>query len=127
MHVIYITLCSFLQRMRQEFRTVLNRTVMVASADDKPKPSTSTSTEPHDTSLPRVLRTHCQHSADYVRLMMEDIENLTMGEDQAAPLITEVFSPVSFHTSIFKFTLNSSCSLAQFITLFSFRPYKRSV
>ena len=55
MLIINITLCGFLQRMRQEFRTGLDRTVVVASADNETGPSTSTSTELHDTSLPRVL------------------------------------------------------------------------
>ena len=98
----------------------------MAPADDEPEPSTSMSTEPHDTSPPRVLWTHHQHAADYVRLMIEEGEDLALGEDGADPLITEVFSPM-FHTSIFKFTLNSSCFPAQFITPFSFRPCKRSV
>ena len=99
---------------------------MVALADDEPEPSTSMSTEPCDISPPRVLWTHHQHVADYVRLMMEEGEDLTLGEDQAAPLITEVFSPVS-HTLIFEFTLNFSCFPAQFITLFSLSPCKRSI
>ena len=96
MHIIYIALCSFLQRMRQEFRTALNRAVTVTSADDEPEPSTSMSTEPHDISLPRVPQTHHQHPADFARLMMEEGDNLIMGKDQAAPLATEVFSPM-FH------------------------------
>ena len=53
---------------------------------------------------------------------------LTLGEDRTAPLITEVhLFYVSFHTPIFKFSLNSSCSPAPFTTLFSFRPCKRSI
>ena len=32
---------------------------------------------------------------DYVQLMMEEGEDLALGKDQAAPLITEVFSPMS--------------------------------
>ena len=33
-----------------------------------------------------------QHAADYTKLMIERSINLTMGEDRAAPLITEVWS-----------------------------------
>ena len=100
--------------------------MMVAQADDEPEPSKSVNTEPHDTSPPRVLQTHHQHVADYVRLMMEEGEDLTLGKDREAPMIMEVFSPMS-HTSIFESTLNSSCFPAQFITPFSFRPCKRSI
>ena len=98
---------------------------MVAPVDVELEPSTSVSTEPCDTSPPRVLWTHHQHASDYVRLMMKEGKDLTLGEDPAAPLIMEVFSSM-FHTSIFKFTLNSSCFPAQFIIPFSFRPCNRS-
>ena len=54
---------------------------MVASADDEPEPSTSMNTEPCDTSHPRVLQTHLQHAVDYVRLMMEEGKDLTLGKD----------------------------------------------
>ena len=66
--------------MRQEFRTMLTRAAVVASSDAEPEPSTSTRTEPNGSSFPRVLQTHQQHSADYVRLMMEEDGDLTMGE-----------------------------------------------
>ena len=78
----------------------------MAQADDEPEPSTSMSTEPCDTSPPRVLWTYGQHVANYVRLMVEEREVLTLGEDRAAPLITKVFSPTS-HMLILEFTLNS--------------------
>ena len=78
--------------MRQEFRIAPSKAVMVAPADVEPEPSTSKSTEPHDTSPPRVLWTHHQHMTDCVRLMMEEGEDFTLGDDRAAPLITEVFS-----------------------------------
>ena len=77
--------------MRLEFRATLTKAAAVAS-DAKPEPSTSTCMEPSGSSPPRVLQTHCQHSADYTRLMMEEGGDLTMGEDRAAPLITKVFS-----------------------------------
>ena len=62
------------------------------ASDAEPEPSTSTSTEPSGSSPPRVLQTHHQHSADYIRFMMEEGGDLTMGEDRVAPLIMEVFS-----------------------------------
>ena len=42
------------------------------------------------TSRPRVLCTHDQHAADYVRIMMKAGMNLPMGDDRAVSLITEV-------------------------------------
>ena len=47
-------------------------------------------TNPSATARPQVLYTHDQHVVDYVRIMMEAEINLPMGEDRAAPLITEV-------------------------------------
>ena len=44
---------------------------------------------------PGVLHTHDQHVADYVRIMVESGMSLPMGEDQSAPLITEVLSLLS--------------------------------
>ena len=38
----------------------------------------------------RILHTHDQHTADYVRIMMEEGMDLPVGEDRAAPLITKV-------------------------------------
>ena len=67
---------------------MLGEAATVTQAEDEP--STSVSTESHETCAPRVLQTHHQHVADYVRLMMEEGEILTLGEDRPAPLITEV-------------------------------------
>ena len=39
---------------------------------------------------PRVLHMHDQQTTDYMRLMMEAGMDLPMGEDRAAPLITQV-------------------------------------
>ena len=47
-------------------------------------------TSPSSTAKPQVLCTYDQHAMDYVRIMMEAGMNLPMGEDRAAPLITEV-------------------------------------
>ena len=57
----------------------------------EPEPSTSASTKPSGSS-PQVLRMHRQHATDYAKLMMESGMALTMGEDRAASLITEVCS-----------------------------------
>ena len=53
-------------------------------------------TEICNSSPPRVIYSHCHHLADYVKLFMEEGEELTIGEDWAAPLITEVplYSPI---------------------------------
>ena len=74
--------------MRQELRAMLTKAAAVAS-DAEPEPSIST--EPSASSPPRVLWTYDQHSADHTRFMMEEGGDLTMGEDRATPLITEVF------------------------------------
>ena len=39
---------------------------------------------------PQMLCTHDQHAIDYIRIMMEAGMDLPMGEDRAAPLITEI-------------------------------------
>ena len=61
----------------------------------EPEPSTSTSTESHGFSPFQVLKMHQPHVTVYTKMMMEDGIELTMGEDRAAPLITEVCSPMS--------------------------------
>ena len=64
------------------------------------------STEIHSSSPPRLIHSHHQHLADYVKSFMEEREELTLGEDQAAPLVTEVplYTPI---WSIFQFLLIS--------------------
>ena len=47
-------------------------------------------TSPSSTARPLVLCIHDQHTADYIRIMMEAEMDLPMGEDRAVPLITEV-------------------------------------
>ena len=97
---------------------MLGKAVTVTQAEDER--STSMSTESHDTSPPRVLHTHHQHVADYVRLMMEEGEMLTLGEDRAALLITEVyvFFPCLL-LSILHFVLYSSPLSCTIIISFS--------
>ena len=55
---------------------MLAKAAAVAS-DAEPNPSTSTSTELSGSSPPRILQTHYQHSADYIRFMMEEGGDLT--------------------------------------------------
>ena len=47
-------------------------------------------TSPSSTAKPRVLCIPDQYATDYIRIMMEAGMNLPMGEDRAAPLITEL-------------------------------------
>ena len=94
--------------MRQEFQCTLGEMAMSLQVAEA-KPPEGKDTEVHSDSL-RVMHTHCQHMADYVRLLMEHRERLTLGEDQATPLITEVHSyyfcfPVIF-TDIYAFYLH---------------------
>ena len=77
--------------MWQEFQGSLPKVASVIPAMES-EPSTGTSTDTIGSSPPQVLRTPWQHVADYTRLMMETVVDLTMGEDRAAPLITEVCS-----------------------------------
>ena len=52
---------------------------MVSQAEEEP--TESVSMETHSTSPPRVLQTHQQHVVDYIRILMEEGEDLTLGED----------------------------------------------
>ena len=61
--------------------------MMESQIPPEPGPAEGDSTVPSEIS-PQVLKSHCQHLADYVKLFLED---LSMGDDQAAPLATEVF------------------------------------
>ena len=56
----------------------------------KKDPAEGDITAPHSTSPPRVLCPYQQHVDDYNCLFMEG-EKLTLGEDQATPLIIGVF------------------------------------
>ena len=67
-----------LQKLRQELRELFGKAAVVCSAEEETRESVST--EPCVTSLPRVLKAHQQHVTDYVHLMMEEGEDLTMGK-----------------------------------------------
>ena len=74
--------------MRQEFQSTLQRTAASVPSDEaEPK---GESTETFSSSPSRVIHMHHQHLADYIKLFMEEGEELTLGEDRAAPLITQV-------------------------------------
>ena len=77
--------------MQQEFQKMLVETVS-ATSEMELEPSTDTRTDPSGSSPPWVLRTYHQHTADYMRLMMESGMDLTLGKDRVALLITEVYS-----------------------------------
>ena len=111
---LYFT--SPLQKLRQEFRALLGKAALVSQVEEEPKESLST--ESHVFSPPRVLKSHQQYVVDYVYLLMEEGEDLTMGEDWAAPLITEVFS--FSYTCFSGFSLNSfPFNSSQFVISFS--------
>ena len=77
--------------MRQEFQHTLCEaatSLQVAEAE----PPEGEDTEVHSDSPCRVTCTHHQHKADYVRLFMKQGEKLTLGEEQATPVTTQVHS-----------------------------------
>ena len=81
----------------------------VASLQSEETEPEGKNTEIHSNSPPRVIFSHCQHLADYVKLFMEEGEELTLGEDWPAPLITDVsYLPRCLPQSILQLTLNSS-------------------
>ena len=63
---------------------------VVRSQVPESEPVEGDSTEPNGISPPWVIKSHHQHLADYVKLFMEEGEELSMGEDWATPLVTEV-------------------------------------
>ena len=52
---------------------------------------------PYSTSPPRIPCSYQQQFVDYVCLFMEEGEELTLGKDQDAPLIVEVFLSILFY------------------------------
>ena len=75
--------------MRQEFLKTLDKTVVSLQLEETEPEGEST--EIHSGSPPKVICSHCQHLVDYIKLFMEEGEELTLGEDREASLITEVF------------------------------------
>ena len=75
--------------MQKQFQVSIPQAVD-ETEQSKSDPTEGIDTNPSPNEKPRVLKTHDQHAANYVRLMMEEGLNPLMGEDRAAPLITEV-------------------------------------
>ena len=69
-----------LQSLQQEFKVSLSETASGVSRGDL-EPLGGTSTDPSALLPPQVLQTHGQHTADYVRLMMEEEMSLIIGDD----------------------------------------------
>ena len=80
-----------MHKMCQDFQKTLVETITLWV---EPEPSTNTSTESHGSSPPWILKTQQQHVVAYTKMMIEGGIELTMGDDRAAPLITEVCSPM---------------------------------
>ena len=79
--------------MREEFQQILKKAA--SSIQTKERDSSDSEEDSEDTvigseSFPQLVWSHQQHSADYVHLSAEEGIPLTLGEDRAAPLVTEV-------------------------------------
>ena len=80
--------------MRHEFQKSLHSSAAGSQSAEK-EPVEGDTTGPHSTSSPKALCSHQQHMVVNLHLFMKG-EELTLGEDQAAPLVTEVFSHAYF-------------------------------
>ena len=76
--------------MRQDFKERMKGTMVMSQVPPEPEP-TGDSTVPSETSPPWVLKSHHRHLANCVNLFLEEGEDLSIGDDQAAPLVTELF------------------------------------
>ena len=70
--------------MTQEFQHTLGEAAMSLQVAEAEPPEVK-DTEVHGDSPVRVMCTHHQHMADYVKLFMEHGNRLTLEEDQATP------------------------------------------
>ena len=75
--------------MREEFKQKMGETTSSIQTVEE-EPSESEDTVIWGNSPPLIIQTLQQHWADYVQISIEEGEMLTLGEDRAAPLITEV-------------------------------------
>ena len=55
--------------------------MMATSQSEETEPQEGKSTGTHNSSPPKVICSHCQHLANYVKLFMEEGKELTLGED----------------------------------------------
>ena len=88
--------------MRQEFRESLKDTVAGCQVAE-PEPLEGDSMEPISVSPTWVIKMHCRHLADYVKLFIEEGEGLTMGEAQDPLGYRGIFS---FHFSLIIYFLD---------------------
>ena len=80
-----------LQTLQKRFKESLPATIAAQQLQPPEEgPTTGIDTAPSQKEKPQLVHTHEQYTADYVRLMMQEGMELLMGEDRAAPLITEV-------------------------------------
>ena len=86
--------------MRQEFQSMLGKTA--ASVQSEEVEPEGKSSETQSSSPMRVIHLHHQHLADYVKLFMEEGEELTLSEDRVAPLDYRGTSLLVLHDLNFK-------------------------
>ena len=86
--------------MRCNFKKSLHGSAAASESVEK-DPLKDDVTMPHSTSPHRGLHSSWQHVADYICLFMEEGEKLTLGKDQATPLIVEVALSVLFSSFCF--------------------------
>ena len=77
--------------MRQNFKQKMKGTLMTSQVPPEPEPAEGDSTGPSEASPPQVLKSHPWHLAIYVKLFLEGREDLSMRDDWAVSLVTEVF------------------------------------
>ena len=82
--------------MRHDFQRSLHSSETASQCIEK-EPVEDDTTAPCSTLTSRVLFPYQQHIADYVCLFMEEGEELTLGEDQSAPLLVDVFLSILFY------------------------------
>ena len=91
LHEQYIGNTDTLQKIRQDFKERMKKTMVTSPIPPEPDPAEGVGTVPSETFPPQVLKSHHQHLANYVKLFLKEGEDLSMGDNQAALLVTEVF------------------------------------
>ena len=89
--------------MKQEFKQSLEEAAASTQVREEGPPE-SESTEAQSDSPPKVICSHQQHLSNYIKICMEEGEKLSLGEDRAAPLITEV--DFSFYVPCDQFSIS---------------------
>ena len=88
--------------MRQKIKQRLGEAATSAQVHEEELPE-SEGTKAQNDSPPRVVCSHRQLLANYIRMCMEEGEMLTLGGDRAGPLITEVY--FSFYVPCDQFSI----------------------